>query len=163
MSNKKKKSANSNKIPKKKPVKKLPIIIGSVIAVAIIAVIAVAAVWNVSEKTRLSELYDYTWIPTSAQNASGDEVEIAEVYNTNYTSYQGSLAFSDDGTFSIWLSPGTPDDGTHSGAYRLTDENTIDVVFDEGTFTSFEIKRNGDDIENIVVNYNDYEVYFSKQ
>ena len=165
MSKKKKKSTNANKtkIPKKKPVKKLPIIIGSVFAVAIIAVIVVAVVKNISEKNHLSELYDYTWIPESAQNASGDEVEMAEVYNTDYTSYQGSLTFSDDGTFSIWLSPGSPDDGTHSGVYQLTDEKTIDVVFDEGTYTSFKIKRNGDDIENIVVNYNDYEIYFSKQ
>lgn len=163
MSKKKKKSVKLNKSQKKKTIRKLPVIVCSVIAVAIIAVIVISVVNNISEKKHLSELCDYNWIPSTAQNSSGDEVEIAEVYNTDYSSYQGSLTFSDDGTFSIWLSPGTPDDGTHSGAYRLTDENTIDVVFDEGTFTSFEIKRNGDDIENIVVNYNDYEVYFSKQ
>lgn len=162
MSKKKKKSANINITPKKKPFKKLPVIIGTIIATAIIVIIVLTAVSSCSENARLSELYNYTWIPSSAHNSSGDEVELAEVYNTDHTSYQGSLTFSEDGTFSLWLSPGTPDDGTHSGTYTLTDD-TVEATFDEGTITSFDIKRQGTDIQNIIIYYNDYEVYFSKQ
>lgn len=162
MSKKKKKTVNTNKAPKKKPVKKLPVIVVSIIATAIIAVIVITAVSSCSDKTHLSELYNYTWIPSSAHNSSGDEVELTDVYNTDHTSYQGSLTFNDDGTFSLWLSPGTPDDGTHSGTYSLTDDKVV-ASFDEGTVTSFDIKRKGTEIENIIVYYDEYEVYFSKQ
>lgn len=159
----KKKSSKKNNIVKKKQTKKSSVVIWSAVATAIVAVIAVAIVFSYTKNAKLSQLCDYTWIPVTAKNASGDEVEMIEVYQTNYTSYQGSLTFSDDDTFSLWLSPGTPDDGTHSGKYKLSDEDTIDVTFDEGTSTSFYIKQNDNEIESIVVYYDEYEVYFNKQ
>ena len=155
-----KKKNNKVNIPKKKKSNKLPIFITSAV-VFIIAVIIVIV--SVSSCSNLSELYDYTWVPYIAHNASGDEVEMSEVYNTNYSSYQGSLTFKDNGTFSLWLSPGTPDDGTHSGTYKLESDNKISVKFDEGTQTTFDIVRDNGEIKNIIVNYNAYEVTFSKQ
>lgn len=147
-------------IPKKKKSKKLPILIASAVALIVVAIIIIL---SVSSCSNLSQLYDYTWIPYTAHNASGDEVEMSEVYNTNYSSYQGSLTFRDDRTFSLWLSPGTPDDGTHSGIYKLEADDKISVQFDEGTQTEFDIVRENGEIKNIIVNYDAYEVTFSKQ
>lgn len=163
MSNKKKKS-HVSKSKNKKKIKKLPIIIWSFLIIAILSVIIVCLINSCSKNAVNSELYDYTWIPVTANDASGDEVEMSEIYNTNYTSYQGSLTFRDDNSFSIWFSPGTPDDGTHTGKYSVIDKETISVTFDDGTETGFNIIRNDNDsINYIVVYYNDYEVYFTKQ
>ena len=40
-----------------------------------------------------AELTSSAWVPEGAKNASGDEVEMSEVYNTNYSAYQGSVSF----------------------------------------------------------------------
>ena len=86
---------------------------------------------------------------------------MAEVYNTNYTTYKGSLSFKDDGTFSLWLTPGTAEDGTHSGKYSVSGD-TITAIFDDGeTTTDFKIHRKGEEIDSISLNYEDYEVYFT--
>lgn len=163
MGKKKPSKNNKNNVVKKKKVNKISVIIWSAVATAFVAVIAVAIVFSYTKNVKISQLCDYTWIPVSAHNASGDEVEMIEVYQTNYTSYQGSLTFSDDGTFSLWLSPGTPDDGTHSGKYELAEDNIINVTFDEGTSTSFDIERKDDKIESIIVYYDEYEICFNKQ
>ena len=151
MSNKKKKS-NTKKI---------------IITIAVFVVLGLIIGFIIGrqavENKKLSALCDYTWVPSTANNASGDEVEMSEVYSTNYSSYQGSLTFKDDGTFSLWLSPGTPDDGTHSGTYKLEADNKISAQFDEGTLTTFDIVRENGNIKNIKVNYNTHEVYFTKQ
>lgn len=107
------------------------------------------------------ELGENTWIPMSAQNASGDEVLLNEVYNNNYTNYQGSLIFHSDGTFSFWMSPGDPSDGTHSGTYKLEGDK-INVLFDDDTQSQFDVKKSGDS-EFIVVTYNGYDVTFERQ
>ena len=107
------------------------------------------------------ELGESTWIPMSAQNASGDEVLLNEVYNNNYTNYQGSLIFHSDGTFSFWMSPGDPSDGTHSGTYKLKGDK-INVLFDDDTQSQFDVKKSGDS-EFIVVTYNGYDVTFERQ
>lgn len=150
----------NNNINKKNKSKKLPIFLISAIVIAV-ALVVVVTLFNLG--SNVSELYDYMWIPNIAHNASGDEVEMSEVYNTNYSSYQGSLTFKDNGTFSLWLSPGSPDDGTHSGTYKLESDDKISVEFDEGTQTKFEIIRDNGEIKNIIVNYNSYEVIFGKQ
>lgn len=154
----KKKNTKVN-IPKKKKSKKLLIFFIS----AVIAFLLIIMIVAFNSGSNVSELYDYTWIPYTAHNASGDEVDMTEVYNTNYSSYQGSLTFKDDGTFSLWLSPGTPDDGTHSGTYKLESADKISVQFDEGTQTTFDIVRDNGEIKNIIVNYDAYEVTFSRQ
>ena len=107
------------------------------------------------------ELGESTWIPMSAQNASGDEVLLNEVYNNNYTNYQGSLIFHSDGTFNFWMSPGDPSDGTHSGTYKLKGDK-INVLFDDDTQSQFDVKKSGDS-EFIVVTYNGYDVTFERQ
>lgn len=114
-----------------------------------------------SIKNNKSDISNTEWVSSSAVNASGDEVEMAEVYNTNYTTYKGSLSFKDDGTFSLWLTPGTAEDGTHSGKYSVSGD-TITAIFDDGeTTTDFKIHRKGEEIDSISLNYEDYEVYFT--
>ena len=145
--NNKKKNTKVN-IPKKKKSKKLPIFL--LLAVVLVIIIIVVVV-SVSSCSNVSQLYNSAWVPYTAHNASGDEVEMSGVYNTNYSYYQGSLTFKDDGTFSLWLSPGTPDDGTHSGTYKLEADDKISVKFDEGTQTTFNLIRDNGEIKNIKV------------
>lgn len=101
-------------VKKKNKKKKTTAIVSSVIAACVFIIAAIVAV-NVLSPSVTAELTSSAWVPEGAKNASGDEVEMSEVYNTNYSAYQGSMSFSDDGTFTLWLSPGSPDDGTHSG------------------------------------------------
>lgn len=159
---KKKKPAVKNREPKKKSYKKTVITltaVGLVIVLGACAIVFAVIRYNSSVAAQLA---DTQWIPSGATNASGDEVEMAEVYNSKYTSYQGSLAFTNDGKFTLWLSPGQADDGTHSGTYALADDDTITAYFDEGTQTEFSINRNGNEVDSISINYNDYEVNFQK-
>ena len=164
---KKKKNTKNTKISKpenKKKVKILPLIIGTLLCVALVVTIIVISMKSWSQNSVNEELYRNSWVPITANNASGDEVEMSEIYNTNYTSYQGSMSFREDGTFSLWLSPGTPDDGTHTGKYTVLDDASISVKFDDGTETGFDIIHNDDEsIAYIVVYYSDYDVYFTKQ
>ncbi len=106
-------------------------------------------------------LSDTLWIPASANNASGDEVDIREVYNSHYSNYQGSLSFSSNGTFELWLSAGDPTDGTHTGTYELAGDK-INVLFDDDTQSQFDIVTKGGE-QCIVVTYDGYDVYFTKQ
>lgn len=162
MSKKKtKKSPPKSKQTRKKQPKKLPIIIICIIVAIIIAASAILIVSCSSQKNLQSELCSYQWIPSTAKNASGDEVEMSEIYNTNYTSYQGSLTFNEDGSFSLWLSPGTPDDGTHTGSFTVNSDDEIEAYFDDGTNTKFRIERKNGTANGIIINYNDYEIYFS--
>ena len=106
-------------VKKKNKKKKTTAIVTSFIAACVFIIAAIVAV-NVLSPSVTAELTSSAWVPEGAKNASGDEVEMSEVYNTNYSAYQGSMSFSDDGTFTLWLSPGSPDDGTHSGKYTAS-------------------------------------------
>lgn len=158
-----KKSTAKSKQPQKKQTKKLPIIIGIIIVAIITAATALSIVSCTSQQNRSNELCSYQWIPSTAKNASGDEVEMSEIYNTNYTSYQGSLTFNDDGRFSLWLTPGTADDGTHTGSFTVNSNDEIEAYFDDGTNTIFKIERKNGNANGILINYNDYEIYFSHE
>lgn len=158
---KKKKRTNVNKPAVKKSAKK-----NIIIAVAVLAVIAVLVsvivVINVSEASRKSQLYSYSWIPSSAKNASGDEAEMSEVYNVNYESYKGSLNFREDGTFSLWMKPGDADDGTHTGIYNIDSDKQITLSFDNGSEVKLEVTKNNNSIESFVLPYGDYTVTFNR-
>lgn len=158
-----KKSTAKSKQPQKNQTKKLPIIIGIIIVAIIIAAIAISIVSCTSQQNRNNELCSYQWIPSTAKNASGDEVEMSEIYNTNYTSYQGSLTFNEDGRFSLWLTPGTADDGTHTGSFTVNSDDEIEAYFDDGTNTTFKIERKNGNANGIIINYDDYEIYFSQE
>lgn len=125
---------------------------------AVFAIVFLGACSSTSD-----ELCAQPWAPDTAKNASGDEVELAEIYNNVYTNYKGSLNFDKDGNFELWLSPGDPGDGTHTGTYEVTEDDKIDIVFDEGTHTQFIINRNDNGIASIKVIYGEYEVYFGKK
>ena len=107
------------------------------------------------------EIKDTVWVPSSADNASGDEVDIREVYNSYYSNYQGTLSFESNGTFELWLSPGNPTDGTHTGTYEIAGDK-INVLFDDDTQSQFDIVTKGEK-QCIVVTYDGYKVYFTKQ
>ena len=158
---KNKKSSAKSKQTRKNQSKKLLIIISCVLCAILIAVVTISIVSCSSQQSRNDELCSYQWIPSTAKNSSGDEVEMSEIYNTNYTSYQGSLTFKEDGRFSLWLSPGTADDGTHTGSFNVNSDDEIEAYFDDGTNTKFRIERKDGTVNGIIINYNDYEIYFS--
>lgn len=165
MSSKTKKQSPELKAQKKEIAKKRKrnkTIISLAIAVVIIACITVAGILFAQYSDRANQIYKYIWNPVSAQNASGDEVaDLSEVYNVMYSNYKGRLLFNNDGTFEFWMSPGDPDDGTHTGTFEL-EEDKIIASFDEGSVTEFPITRENGYIKTILVNYEDYKVYFGK-
>ena len=149
--------AERQKIKSKK--RKVRTIVVLVIVAAVIACTVTAVILINQHNKAANQLYDTRWVPVSAKNASEDEVELAEVYNVKYTNYQGYLTFDKEGTFQLWMSPGSPEDGTHSGTFEL-DGDTIKATFDEGTKTEFYIQREDGLIKTIKLGYDEYTVYF---
>ena len=149
--------AERQKIKSKK--RKVRTIVVLVIVAAVIACTVTAVILINQHNKAANQLYDTRWVPVSAKNASEDEVELAEVYNVKYTNYQGHLTFDKEGTFQLWMSPGSPEDGTHSGTFEL-DGDTIKATFDEGTKTEFYIQREDGLIKTIKLGYDEYTVYF---
>lgn len=153
---KRKKVGNIPKNIKKSNAKKIVIAIASLAVIA--AVIAVLLIVFSGNKNSL--LTEKIWTSQKAYTASGDEAELNEVYCVNYTSYEGTLTFTSDSTFELWLTPGDPDDGTHKGTYEFDGEK-ISVSFDSEETAEFDVEysENGK-IECIKVPYaNDYDSY----
>ena len=140
-------------VKKKNKKKKTTAIISSVIAACVFIIAAIVAV-NVLSPSVTAELTSSAWIPEDAKNASGDEAEMS--------AYQGSMSFSDDGTFTLWLSPGSPDDGTHSGKYTVSASDKVNLSFDDGTNTSAALTQKNGKVSAVVLKYNDYEITFVK-
>ncbi len=156
----KKKSA-ARQETKKRP-KKTIVIVSVALAVLVAAGVAFGIFMYQSTKD-LRSLEDSVWVPKSADNASGDEVPMDEVYQTKYSNYRGSLKFKSDGTFDLWMSPGEPSDGTHTGKYELADDDTVSALFDDGTQCSFLLHREAGAIDGISIAYSDYIVYFVRE
>lgn len=149
--------AERQKIKSKK--RKVRTIVVLVIVAAVIACTVTAVILINQHNKAANQLYDTRWVPVSAKNASEDEVELSEVYDVKYSNYQGNLTFDKEGTFQLWMSPGLPEDGTHTGTFEL-DGDTIKATFDEGTKTEFYIQREDGLIKTIKLGYDEYTVYF---
>lgn len=152
---KKKKTFNN---PKKKPfpVKKL---IVAIIALLIVAALVVFIVITSNIQREKDALKSTSWVPYSAKNASGDQVELDEIYQTKYSNYQGNLHFDDSNHFELWLSPGIADDGTHTGTYELFDDK-LTAAFDDGSKSDFKLTKQNNRITAIEVVYDTYTVIF---
>ncbi len=161
MSKTKIKNKNRASVNKKSKTKKSKIILGVVLVLVVITAAAAVIINSVLPNAK-KDLCNYHWISASAENTSGDEVDMADIYNTKYSAYQGTLDFKDDGTFTFWLTPGDSTDGTHSGKYKLDDNGSITADFDDGTKTSFETLSEQGNITAIFVNYDEYKVKFIK-
>ena len=142
----------------KKPFPKKPVIITVCIVVAAAAAGLVFGIRACSDAAK-DVLKNTSWYSASATDASGDEVALQEIYNVKYSNYRGGLSFTDDGRFELWLTPGDPAEGTHSGTYAVEDDS-VTAVFDEGTQTEFPVKRENGRITQITVGYDGYEVVF---
>lgn len=158
MSKKKNTAKTANKKNKKASYKK-PLIITAVCVVLIAAAITVAALIGGSMPESLANT---SWISVSASNSADEAVELNEIYNTYYSNYQGTLEFSDDGTFALWLTPGEPGDGSHNGTYK-TEGDTVKADFEGGNPAEFKLERDGSKIKSILVNYGEYKVVFERQ
>ena len=161
MANKKKKPASKSQLDSKK---KFPIkpVIAAVIAAAIVAALVVFIVIRTNEDNAKHVLRNTTWVSQTAKTASGDEVDIREVYNVKYSNYQGNLTFDGENGFELWLRPGDISDGTHKGTCEL-DGDKLKVSFDGGTDTEFILTRNDSGIVRIDVPFEDYVVSFFPQ
>lgn len=161
MAKKKKKSADKNQ---PQTVKKFPVkpVIAAVIAAAVVAALVVFIVFRTNEDNAKHVLRNTYWVSQTAKTASGDEVDIREVYNVKYSNYQGNLTFDSENGFELWLHPGDISDGTHKGTYEL-DGDKLKVSFDGGTDTEFKLKKNNGGIVRIDVPYEDYVVSFFPQ
>lgn len=157
MSSKKKKKNNISKKKNKKHTKLIILISAVVLAAAVITFFAVKYAADNADYNALNG----EWYSVSANNASGDEVDINEVYDVRYSNYQGRMYFYDGKTFQLWLHPGDINDGTHSGSYEIK-ENEISFVFDDGVETTGRIERSGGGIEALRLDYGEYEIFFTK-
>lgn len=163
MSKKSKKKKNNTAVKSKKHTSKLKIIIFVAVLCVVIGIIVSAVVININSDTVKikNALCNTNWIPALATDSSGDEVDMARIYNSNYTSYKGSLDYFDNDSFSFWMTPGASDDGTHSGRYEVADENTVNMYFDDGTNTQFSIKYNDGQVLSVEVYYDGYKITFT--
>ena len=161
MANKKKKPAQKSQPNSKK---KFPIkpVIAAVIAAALVAALVVLIVIRTSEDNANHVLQNTAWVSQTAKTASGDEVDIREVYNVKYSNYQGNLTFDGENGFELWLRPGDISDGTHRGTYEL-DGDKLKVSFEGGSDTEFILTRNNGEIVRIDVPFEDYVVSFFPQ
>ncbi len=158
--NKKQQQLPSNIIPFELPEEKRdikPVIIGLSFVVAVAALITYIML---KPPTTQKEISRILWSADSAQDASGDEVEMDEIYKSYYSTYNGSITFSENGTFNFWLGPGNPDDGKHTGKYTVKDSSTLSAVFDNGEQTEFKINRTDGEVTSITADYNGYKVNF---
>lgn len=158
----KSKKKTKNSIPAKKHFNKLKMIVFISLAILIIGIAVFVVILNTNSDTSKikKDLCKTYWTPISARNASDDEVEIEQIYNTEYSSYKGSLEYHEDNTFSFWMSPGSPDDGTHSGKYEVADNSTVNMYFDDGTNTKFGIEYADGKVLFVEANYDNYKIKF---
>lgn len=156
-----KSNTNNNRVSKRnRTVKRL--VTGLVIIMAAAAAV-IYIIYRINDSARTNELSDGRWVPSYANDASGDEVELTEIYNTQYSNYQGALTFFSDGKFSLWLTPGEDSDGTHTGTFKVKSDDEIEAYFDNGTNTVFKIHRTDGEADGISLNYDDYQIYFEKE
>lgn len=154
-SKKKKRKNNSPKPSKKKNY--IPIAAAAVLIIA--AAVVLFFVFN-----NFSDGADFagrTLTASKAFDASGDEAELAKVYNVRYDSYKGTMTFNEDGTFSFWMTPGSKDDGVHGGKYTYNaDKKLINAAFDDGEKIKIKVIRNKDgSFKRVEVPYQGYKVY----
>ena len=105
MSGKKKKPAKKNKQPVKKPFPRKAVY-RRVIAAVLIAGLVVFLVFRTNEDNEKHLLRSTYWALSARKTASGDEVDIREVYNVKASTYQGNLTFDGENGFELWLRPG---------------------------------------------------------
>lgn len=162
MAKKKKTSASARQKQKNQSKKQLiKIMIGAAAAVLAVAAVVLFVV-QAHRSSAEHALRGTQWVSQSAKTASGDEVDIRQVYNVKYSQYQGRLTFDDQNHFELWLHPGDASDGTHTGTYELK-EDKLTAVFDEGTVADFSLMRSDGNVVQIEVPYDDYIVSFVRE
>ena len=164
MSKAKKKKAKKHQPVKKKKSSKKTIIISVCVALAAVLIIAGALIADRLTNVKYADFVGRTFKSQAAYNAKGKEVDLREVYVNaeRYDNYKGSLSFTEDSAFSMWMGPG-PDDGDHEGTFTYNiGENVINGEFKNGTKVKFKIVRSkNDSIKRIEAPYGDYTIYFS--
>ena len=163
-----KKKSNTKKKPaaekKQRAKKKFPVrnLIICIIAAVLIALAVVFIVIAAQQDGKAHELRNTYWVSETARTASGDEVDVREVYNVRYSTYQGRLTFDGENGFELWLQPGDKGDGTHTGTYEL-DGDKGTAKFDSGDEATFTILRSNGTVSEIDFDYGDYTVGFFRQ
>ncbi len=156
---KSKKKRRKTPTPKVKKKNYKPLIV--TLAVIVVAIGAIAAAVIFSGSSGKTDFIGKTLSASKAFDSSGDEAELADVYNVRYDAYKGTMTLNDDGTFSFWMTPGSKDDGVHGGKYSYdSDKEIINATFDDGEKIKFKVIRNSDGtMKHIEVPYQGYTVY----
>ena len=97
---KKKKRKNKKSLPSKKKKSYKSLIITLAVVLVLGAVIAVSCIITYNSSPEGAGIVK-TFTCSKAYNASGDEVELGEVYNLRYDNYQGSMTLNNDYTFTF--------------------------------------------------------------
>ena len=153
---KKKKQHNTKNQKKRFPVRRG--VIGAAAAVLLIAAVVFLVLMTRAEQAKYA-LNGTDWVAQSAKNASGDEVDVREVYQVRYAQYRGTLSFDDTHHFSLWLQPGDASDGTHTGTYEIAGDKAV-ATFDSGDVAAFPLVVRDGQVMQIEVAYDDYVVTF---
>lgn len=161
---KKKTKKKKNTAPKKKKKNIKAVIISAAVVLTVAAAIAVSYIVYINTSLEAADFAGKSFKSVSAYDASGDEADLADVYNVRYDNYQGSMKLNGDGTFELWLFPGAKDDGEHAGKYTYNrDKQELNAKFDGGAKMKMKIIRNGDgSLKRIEVPYNGYTVYMKE-
>ncbi|MCH5304698.1 MAG: hypothetical protein J1E41_07525 [Ruminococcus sp.] len=160
---KKKSKKRKNPVQKKKQKDFKPLIIAGVAAIVCVVFIVITYVVYLNTSLEATDFVNKDFKSVSAFDASGDEADMNDIYHVRYDNYQGSLSFKGDGTFELWLTPGSLDDGVHSGSYTYNrDKQVLNATFDSGDKVKFKLVRNSDGtLKRIEVPYDGYTVYFA--
>ena len=153
---KKKKQHKTKNQKKRFPVRR--VVIGAAAAVLLIAAVVFLVLMTRAEQAKYA-LNGTDWVAQSAKNASGDEVDVREVYQVRYAQYRGTLSFDDTHHFSLWLQPGDASEGTHTGTYEIAGDKAV-ATFDSGDVAAFPLVVRDGQVMQIEVAYGDYVVTF---
>jgi hypothetical protein len=158
---KSKKKKRKSPIPKKKKKSLKPVIITVAAVVLIAAAVLVSYLVYVNTSLSALDFTEKTLTSVKAYDASGDEAPLNNVYKVRYDDYKGTLKLNGDGTFDLWLQPGSKDDGIHGGKYTYNKEkDIINAKFDNGEKVKFKVIRKKDgSFKRIEVPYQGYTVY----
>ncbi|MBQ7134269.1 MAG: hypothetical protein IJO20_07210 [Ruminococcus sp.] len=113
---------------------------------------------NLSDNTLDITTTNFT-IDHIIDHTTGEEVSGRVVFGKSFNAEENYIKFDSNGNFEIYLSGYL--DNTKKGTYSEYDK-IVYVEFEDGTAAEYDVKYTDNGIiSHIIVNYGDYDVYFS--
>lgn len=156
-----KKAKLKQELKRKKKFTTAIFIICGVILAGILVTVSVLAVSILNPINKVEGKYKpYSAVVT----ATGESVELSEIYNYHASNYTGRLYLNSDKTFEYWVQLGD-DDGTHTGTYNVDLQSSkIIANFDSGDTDTFDFTTDKTGkLEAIIATYGDYSITFNPE